>query len=215
MAKLSKIDDYALNLAKCSPDSNYLMLLIKLSRYKFAAKMLDSEDRVLELGCGSGVGTYFLSQYCKEIRGVDINEEAIEAAKKNSCSACNIQFETYDVLKYIPPTTPDTVVAIDFIEHFTKSEGEALIRHVASYLEKSKGMIIIGTPNVYSKDYRSSRSKSQHLHEYNPDEIRDVVSSNFHRTLSFSMNDEIVYTGFPKLAWFLFVLGIGPKNIVV
>jgi len=188
------------------------MLLIKLSRYRFAAKMLDPEDNVLELGCGSGIGTYFLSQYCKEIRGIDINEEAIEVAKKNSHSAGNVQFETCDALKYIPPTTPDTVIAIDFIEHFTKSAGETLINHVAAYLEESKGMIIIGTPNVYSQDYRSSRSKSQHLHEYSPDEIRNVVSSGFHRTLSFSMNDEIIHTGFSKLAWFLFVLEIGPKT---
>jgi 2-polyprenyl-3-methyl-5-hydroxy-6-metoxy-1,4-benzoquinol methylase len=174
--------------------------------------MLDPEDRVLELGCGSGIGTYFLSQYCKEIRGVDINEEVIEVAKRNSFSACNLQFETCDALKYIPPTTPDTAIAVDLIEHFTKSEGEALIRHVAAYLEESKGMIIIGTPNVYSQDYRSSRSKSQHRYEYSPDEMRHIVSLNFHRTLSFSMNDEIVHTGFSKLAWFLFVLGIGPKT---
>jgi len=67
-------------------------------------------------------------------------------------------------------------------------------------------MMIIGTPNKFSRNYRSQASKDVHLHEYEPDEIVSLCKKYFGRTLLFSMNDEIVHTGFSKLAWYLFVL---------
>jgi hypothetical protein len=35
----------------------------------------------------------------------------------------------------------------------------------------------------------------------------------FDRTLAFSMNDEIVHTGHPKLAWYYIVLGLLPRAV--
>jgi len=67
-------------------------------------------------------------------------------------------------------------------------------------------MMIIGTPNKFSEAYRSQKNKDIHYHEYEPDEITALCKKYFGRTLLFSMNDELVHTGFSKLAWFLFVL---------
>ena len=99
-------------------------------------------------------------------------------------------------------------MAIDFIEHFYKRDGEKMIIETSSNLLQpgEGGMMIIGTPNKYSEAYRSEASKSIHLHEYEPDEIVSLCKKYFGRTLLFSMNDEIVHTGFNKLAWYLFVL---------
>lgn len=38
-------------------------LLYKISRYKFAMKMIGYNKKILELGCNEGIGTYFLSEY--------------------------------------------------------------------------------------------------------------------------------------------------------
>jgi hypothetical protein len=46
-------------------------LLAELTRYKFAAKMLGRPRRVLELGCGDGLGTLVLAKECGAAHGVD------------------------------------------------------------------------------------------------------------------------------------------------
>ena len=45
---------------------NPLMTTIKYSRYKFVAKMISSNDVVLDLGCGTGISSLFYSDYCKK-----------------------------------------------------------------------------------------------------------------------------------------------------
>lgn len=44
---------------------------------------LDKEDRVLDLYCGTGTIGIFLSKYCKEVVGIEINESSIIDANKN------------------------------------------------------------------------------------------------------------------------------------
>jgi hypothetical protein len=46
-------------------------LLALLTKYKFAAKMLGRPRRVLELGCGDGLGTLVLAKECGSAHGVD------------------------------------------------------------------------------------------------------------------------------------------------
>lgn len=53
-----------------------------LSRYKFAAKMACKTGKVLELGCGEGLGAMILSENV-HYTGVDKSSEAIEVALKN------------------------------------------------------------------------------------------------------------------------------------
>jgi len=53
-----------------------------LSLYNFARKfVLDKE--VLDIGCGTGYGTFFLSNIAKSVIGVDISIDAINRAKEN------------------------------------------------------------------------------------------------------------------------------------
>src|SRR4051812_24004057 len=59
---------------------NTLMLLIKLARYKFAARMLKKTDDVLEVGSGSGIGAIFLSQHVKHVTGLEIKPHDHNAA---------------------------------------------------------------------------------------------------------------------------------------
>ena len=54
-----------------------------LSRYKFAAKMSSRDRNILELGCSEGIGAPILSETAKSYTGVDMDVDAIDAAKKN------------------------------------------------------------------------------------------------------------------------------------
>ena len=65
-------------------------------------------------------------------------------------------------------------------------------------------MLIIGTPSFYSKKYRAKHNLKHHKHEYKPDELNTICKKYFSRTLKFTMNDELVHTGFDKLGWYFF-----------
>lgn len=70
------------------------------------------------------------------------------------------------------------------------------------------GLFICGTPSRYSQQYRAAHNLEQHLHEYEPNELRELCETHFDRVLMFSMNDELVHTGFDKLAWYTFAVCI-------
>jgi len=184
-----------------------LMALIKLARYKFAAKMLSKNDVVVDLGCGNGYGTYFLSKFAKQVIGIDLYANMDVVSKK--MSATNVRFLGYDILDFPHPEVSQenitAVTMIDVIEHFHKADGEKVIR-TYSRLLSSNGMMIIGTPSKYSEKYRSIRSKESHFYEYKPEELQELCQDYFGRTLMFSMNDEIIHTGFHKLAWYIYIL---------
>ena len=103
-------------------------------------------------------------------------------------------------------TKINLITLIDFIEHFNKSQGSLILSKCSKLLEGKGGTLIVGTPSVYSSKFRSKRSRIQHIHEYDGMELKDLCSKYFNRTFLFSMNDEVVHTGFYKLAWFNFVV---------
>jgi cyclopropane fatty-acyl-phospholipid synthase-like methyltransferase len=178
--------------------------LIVLSRYKFASKMLSSKDTVLDLGCGTGYGAYFMSKYARKVIAIDLQISRLPEAAK----AKNLLFLQGDIRRPPPSLANEkvtAVTAIDVIEHFEKEEGERILQRYARWLPPY-GMMILGTPSRHSSAYRSQDAKDQHRYEYDPEELRNLCDRHFSRTLLFSMNDEIVHTGFPKLAWFFFVL---------
>src|SRR5258706_14128575 len=53
-----------------------------LARYKFAARMLGRGRRVLELGCGEGLGAPILSEFARSYTGTDRNPASIASARR-------------------------------------------------------------------------------------------------------------------------------------
>jgi 2-polyprenyl-3-methyl-5-hydroxy-6-metoxy-1,4-benzoquinol methylase len=188
-------------------ESDPLMTSIKLARFKFVSRMLSPSDRVLDLGCGSGYCSYFYSRFAEQVVGVDLFSDIPQARLKYPGE--NLRFISGDVLDLpaeVAAMVFDAVVSTDVIEHFSKEDGERIIANSHKLLS-DRGMMIVGTPSKFSSAYRSAQSRAGHIHEYEPDELRDLCGRYFKRTLLFSMNDELVHTGFSKLAWFVFVLG--------
>lgn len=186
--------------------ANPLMAAVKLARYKFVAKMLSSRDQVLDLGCGNGYSSLFYAEAAANVLGMDLYAD-IEAVRERFRRP-NLSFLKGDILN--PPESLGShrftaIVAIDVIEHFYREDGERIISGYSKRL-RSGGMMILGTPSRYSEAYRSPHNRALHFHEYAPEELRALCDRHFGRTLLFSMNDEVVHTGFEKLAWFFFVL---------
>jgi 2-polyprenyl-3-methyl-5-hydroxy-6-metoxy-1,4-benzoquinol methylase len=189
---------------------NLLRLLIRLARYKFAARMLQKRDRVLEVGSGSGIGAFFLSQYCAHVTGLELKETELEEARGMN-RRNNVEFISGDFFQMDPSLKFDAIVALDVIEHMPIEQGDELVRAMARHLA-SGGMAIIGTPSIYSYDYQSPQSKASHVKCYDQEELLELVRRSFSRAFAFSMNDEVLHTGYAKMAWYYFILAVLPKD---
>src|SRR5207237_10415326 len=103
----------------------------------------------------------------------------------------------------------DVAAALDGIEHMPVEDGHKLIAAMTRHL-KPTGILIIGTPSLYSYPHQSPESKASHVKCYDQMELVQLIDQYCGRTLPFSMNDEMVHTGHPKMAWYYFVLGFMP-----
>ena len=74
-----------------------------------------------------------------------------------------------------------------------------------------RGCTIVGTPSRNFIKYRAKHNLLHHLNEYTPEELKTLMEKYYDRVFIFSMNDEIVHTGNPDLAWFIFAVGMYPK----
>jgi 2-polyprenyl-3-methyl-5-hydroxy-6-metoxy-1,4-benzoquinol methylase len=187
---------------------NLLRLYIRLARYKFVARLIKKTDRLLEVGSGSGVGAMFLSQHCAHVTGIEIKTTEVEEAQSINQRA-NLEFRVTDLFSMPAKQEYDVAVALDVIEHMPIEDGHKLVAAMTRQL-KPTGMLVIGTPSLYSFPYQSPESQASHVKCYDQQELVQLIDHFYGRTLPFSMNDELVHTGHPKMAWYYFVLGFMP-----
>jgi len=189
--------------------TNTLMLLIKLARYKFAARMLKKSDDVLEVGSGSGLGSQFLAQHSAHVTGIEIkahDHSAALAANRRD----NVTFLHQSFFDYPQERRHDAVISLDVLEHLYPEDGARFVAQMARHT-KPEGFCLVGTPSIHSFPHQSAYSKAGHVKCYDQAELVELMDRHFARTFAFSMNDEIVHTGHPKMAWYYFVLGLIPK----
>lgn len=113
----------------------------------FVRRFAKKQDRLLDLGCGSGLSTFMFSHFAKEVTGVDISPILIQIAKEKH-RARNIEFRRADILNLpFPNESYDIVSSFLTIEHLYDIAG-ALSEMVR--VAKIGGLIIILAPNLMS-----------------------------------------------------------------
>lgn len=192
---------------------NTLQILIKLARYKFAARLLKKSDDVLEVGSGTGLGSIFLSQHVKRVTGLEIKPHD-HAAARSVNRRDNVEFLLQSVFDYDVSRRHDAVVSLDVIEHLTREDGRRLVACMAQHCAPT-GVVIIGSPSIHSYPYQSAYSRASHITCYDQPELMALMDEYFGRTLAFSMNDEMVHTGHPKMAWYYFMVAFMPNAAAV
>lgn len=171
-----------------------------LSRYKFAAKMSNKNQHVLELGCSEGIGATILAENAKKYVGIDLDESAIATAKHNLPDD-RFQF-IYDDFMGKKFGEFDTVVSLDVIEHILPEFEEQYFETILLNLS-SKGICIIGTPNITSAPHASLASQIGHVNLYSQERLVSILKKYFHQVLPFGMNDEIFHTGYAPMCHYL------------
>lgn len=191
--------------------NNLMQFLIRLARYKFVSRMTKKSDNVLEIGSGSGLGSIFIGQHCKSVTGIEIKQTEVEEARKINLRS-NVKFHHMDFFDLSSRTKYDLIVSLDVIEHLTYELGEKLISKTTRHIKQS-GFLAIGSPSIYSYEYQSPLSKASHVKCYDQQELVSLVEKYYQRVLAFSMNDEVVHTGHPKMAWYYILLAFNPKSL--
>jgi SAM-dependent methyltransferase len=174
------------------------------SYYKFAAKMIGHNQRVLDVGCGEGLGTWLVAAECGFARGIDSDEDAIDVAKSNWPEE-KAEFVCADFLA-VPSEQWDAVVTFDVIEHIRPENAGCFLERIAANLT-SRGIAVIGTPNQTGQVYASAVSKAGHVNVYSAERLEEELRRHFAHVFMFGANDEVVHTGFPPMAHYLIALG--------
>ena len=182
--------------------------LHSMSYYKFAARLIGEGKRVLDLGCGEGLGTWLLAAECGYAAGVDLDEDAIGKAQ-NNWNDPRVAFHCKDFLD-ADLGQLDAIVSFDVIEHILPQNTHRFFQKIMDCLVHN-GIAIIGTPNISSHRYASKITRIGHVNLYSGDRLENQMSQYFHHVFMFGANDEVVHTGFLPMAHYLITVGCGKR----
>ena len=185
------------------------LLLFTLSRYKFVSKMFAGFENVLEVGCQEGFGAQVIFKEVTAYTGVDFYLPHINSAKERN-TAPNAKYETHDMLNGPIERDFDGVFALDVLEHIVPEKEDLFLQNICGSLTPH-GSVILGMPSFESQKYASKASKAGHVNCKNGENFRNLLKHYFHNCFLFSMNDEVLHTGFSPMSHYLFVLASNKK----
>jgi len=192
-------------------DPRHLCFL--LSRYKFCAKMLTGKDKVLEIGCGDAFGLPVVKQTVGEVHGIDFERIVVEdnIRRFEEEEIWGVSFGVHDITDASLKEQFDAAYSLDVIEHIPQEQEKIFMTNISNSL-KDQGVFIIGTPNITANQFASEYSREGHVNLKSSKTLHELMSFYFHNVFDFSMNDEVVHTGFAPMAHYLFCIGTGKKT---
>lgn len=184
-------------------------LTFSLSRYKFISKMFVNYGSVLEIGCGDAFGSAVVAQAVERYVGIDFDNFIIEDNKTRLKHVPNMSFCLHDIVTGPYDEKFDGAFCLDVIEHIPEINESQFIENILDSLVD--GPIIIGTPNISAEAYASEYSKESHINLKSPESLANALNPYFRTVLNFSMNDEVLHTGFSAMAHYIIAIGIGRR----
>lgn len=187
-------------------------LLFVLSRYKFVAKLLSGSEQVLEVGCGDGFGSRLVRQHVGRLVVTDFDDRLIDHIRSQSAPPG---------LELVPTLwNPSREIgkfglqfcgayALDVLEHIPREDEDRFLESLVSVL-KPDGCLVLGSPSLESQEYASPESRAGHVNCKTAEGLRELVKKYFKTIHCFSMNDELVHTGFSRMSHYNFVICHSP-----
>lgn len=186
--------------------------LFTLARYKFVAKMLAGHGRVLEVGCADAFGTRLVQQAVNHVTAVDFDPVFIADAKARLNPHWDISLREHDMLAGPVPEEFEAAFCLDVLEHIHPDQEDLFIRNMLASLNRD-GIMIVGMPSLESQTHASPQSKLGHVNCKPGDDLKSLFLRYFKHVFLFSMNDEVVHTGFAPMAHYLIVLCCGKREL--
>src|ERR1700730_5228537 len=176
-----------------------------LARYKFVAKMLGGSGTVAEVGCGDAFGTRIVQQEVDSVTVYDFDPVFIQDIRRRQSAKWPLEAEVQDIIERPLPRRFDAVYSLDVIEHVPAEKEDTFVHNLWASLA-DHGVLIIGSPSLESQAYASPQSKIGHVNCKSGHALKLLLERHFHTVFLFSMNDEVVHTGFYPMAHYLFAL---------
>jgi SAM-dependent methyltransferase len=143
-------------------------LRISLDRYEFAARYARS-GRLLDVACGVGYGTRFLTDRAEQLTaalGVELCKDAVAYANDRYAND-RTGFLACDAMQFEDAEGFDTIVSIETIEHLPDPEG--FVERLVGLLRPG-GHLVGSVPITPSVD-----ANPHHLHDFSDRSFRRLV----------------------------------------
>ncbi len=207
------LDEFKNNYGECSlgPMSSFTWnndpkrLVFVLSRYKFVASMLEEEDNVLEIGCGDSFGSRIVAQSVGKLTVSDVDTEFLESARNASKAPFEYSIKKLNLCEYPSNNKYSSAYLLDVLEHIPPSLEEKFLTNLKQSLNPGS-KIIIGMPSLESQIYASPASKEGHINCQSKNQLKRTLKKYFSTVFMFSMNDEVIHTGFAPMSHYLMAI---------
>ncbi len=187
-------------------------LTFTFARYKFASKMLAGCKNVLEAGCGDAFASRIVQQEVDNLTVTDFDPVFIKDIQSRMLPEWPFKdCFTHDLINGGPLTgNYDGIYSLDVLEHINPEDEKTFITNLIAPLSQD-GTLIIGMPSLESQDYASPISKAGHVNCQSLPTLKAAMKDFFHNVYMFSMNDEVLHTGYHKMSHYLFALCCNKK----
>jgi 2-polyprenyl-3-methyl-5-hydroxy-6-metoxy-1,4-benzoquinol methylase len=145
------------------------------------------------------------------VTAVDFDPEFIADAQARATDRWPVTFALHDMLAGPVSGRFDAAYSLDVLEHIPCEQEDLFVKNMIAPV-KDKGVVIVGMPSLQSQAYASPQSKEGHVNCKDHKEFKAFMQRYFHNVFMFSMNDEVVHTGFGPMAHYLIALCCGKKS---
>ena len=152
-----------------------------------------------------------MRQAVKKLTAIDFDSVFVADVRARMDPKWKFECKLHDMLSGPCPGSFDAAYALDVIEHIPPADEGRFIDNIARSLVPS-GALILGCPTIESQAYASPQSKAGHVNCKDGAGMRAALGRHFENVFVFSMNDEVVHTGFFPMSHYVLGLGCGRKK---
>ena len=177
-------------------------LVFSLARYKFVSKMLSGRGNVVEIGCGDAFAAPIVLQEVGRLTVTDFDAEFVKDAVARRPPEYPYEALVHNFLDGPMDEAFDAAYSLDVLEHIAATDEDRFLANICRCLTPD-GVLIVGMPSLESQAYASAGSRAGHVNCKTGPDLKRVMERRFHSVFMFSMNDEVVHTGYHKMAHYL------------
>jgi 2-polyprenyl-3-methyl-5-hydroxy-6-metoxy-1,4-benzoquinol methylase len=181
------------------------------ARYKFVAKMFEGFDTVAEIGAGDGFPSRIVGQSVGRLVISDFDPVLISDAEALKFDDVPHETRVHDILSGPMNHRFDGIYSLDVLEHIAPASEDLFMRNLVLSLSET-GAAVIGMPSLESQAWASELSREGHVNCKSGPDLKSFMRKYFNQVFLFSMNDEVVHTGFSPMAHYLIAVCAHPRK---
>ncbi len=172
-----------------------------MSYYKFASKLIGTDRRVLDIGCGEGLGTWLLAVECGFAEGIDTDDELIQIARANFPDQ-RIAFRCTDLFSG-PGMGWSGIVCIDHPEHLRPETAERFVALLWDRLTED-GVAVVGGLESAPETCRATTDSSSR--------VEKLLNRFFSHVFVFGTHEDVIQMGFLPMSPYYLVVACGKRE---